>query len=149
MADGDLHLSSQRVGIALQGKLQRCPEAAMELCPKGWRWRLGRDVVVVVWRKGGEEERGRGDPSGARPAAFREPFWCSSSAKGADLCQRSPVARERAPHHDHGERQGRLTTCQSCHSSVWNSLSLLLCVDLVCAGSTQKNHIQKNSKIVK
>ena len=37
-----------------------------------------------------------------------------------------------------------------CHSSVWYTLSLLLCVDLVCARSTQKNHIhKKNPKILK
>ena len=31
--------------------------------------------------------------------------------------------------------------CQSCHSIEWYSLSLLLCVDLVCARSTLKNHM--------
>ena len=51
-------VTSRRVGIALQGMLQRCPKAAMELCPK---------VVVLeageggggggAWKEGGEEER--------------------------------------------------------------------------------------------
>ena len=71
MADGDLHLSSRRVGIALQGMLQRCPKAAREV------------VVVVRGGKGGEEERGGGGgglcldlrtPSDARPVPFPGPL---------------------------------------------------------------------------
>ena len=65
-----------------------------------------------------------------------------------DLCQRSPVARkERDPDHDHGKRRSRLATCQSCHSSVWYSLSLLLCVDLVCV--PQPRRITYKKKIPK
>ena len=70
----------------------------MELFPKGMVLEAGEgvEVVVVVWREGSEEERGR-----RRGAAnFQEPFWCSSGAfprplisPFGDLCQRSPVAR--------------------------------------------------------
>ena len=47
----------------------------------------------------------------------------------------------RAPHHDHGRRSGRLTTCVSRHSNVWYSLSCLSCVHSVRAHLTLKNHI--------
>ena len=70
---------------------------------------------------------------------------CLSGAFRGPLPAQS-CGKERAPHHDHGKRRRRLTTCQSCHSNVRYSLSLLLCVDLACARSTQKNHILKKSK---
>ena len=73
------------------------------------------------------------NPSGARTVPFLEFF--------SVLSGRSPVVRERAPHHDHERGRGRLATCESRRSSVWNSLSFLLCVHLVRALFTlaQKN----------
>ena len=60
MADADLHLSSRRVGIALQGMLQRCRKAAMELFPTGMVLEAGEGGGGVgVWREGSEEERRR------------------------------------------------------------------------------------------
>ena len=94
---------------------------------------------------GGEGREVKRRVEGEEASALR-PFWCSSgtipgpfiSAFG-DFCQRRPVARVRAPYHDHGKRQGRLTTCESRHSSVWYSL-FLLCVDLVRVRLTRTFH---------
>ena len=80
MADGDLHLSSRRVGIAFQGMLQRYLKAAMELFPKGRCWRLGREVVAMRNVEGEEGASALKRPFGARPEAFQESFWCSSGA---------------------------------------------------------------------
>ena len=122
------------------------PRPPRNSLPKGWydmrgrRWREGREG------KGVEKRKRR--PSGAFPAALLEPLWCSSGTfLGAfispfgDLFWCSPVARERALHHDREKRWGRLTTCESSHSCVWSSLSFLSRVDSVRAHLTKKNHI--------
>ena len=69
--------------LPLQGMLQRCRKAAMELFPKG----------TVL--EGGEGSGGGGvSREGGEGAAFQEPFWCSSGAfpgplvsPFGDLCQ--------------------------------------------------------------
>ena len=101
-----------------------------------------------MWTKGGEEEgeRGRGSLCleetllAPFPRPFRRPFWRSPgaflgplSSPFGSLCQRTSCGKERAPDHDHGKRRGRLTTCESSHSSVWYSLPFLLYVDFVRA----------------
>ena len=157
MADGDLHLSSRRVGIALQGMLQRCPKAAMAVFPTGMVLGAGKGGGGGggVWREGGEEERGREGGGLCLEETLRAPVprpFKNPSARPVPFQALSSVlsgtfaSAVRALDHDHGKRRRRLTTCQSCHSSVWYSLSLLLCVDLVCARSTQKNDILFKNK---
>ena len=91
-------------------------------------------------------------------SALRRPFWRPSLGLSGPLLalvqclsrapyqsfrgplQAQSCGKERAPDHDHWKRRERLTTCESSHSSVWYSLSFLLCVDLVRARSTQKNN---------
>ena len=100
-------------------------------------------------------------------SALRRPFWRPSLGLSGTLLalvqclsrasyqsfrvplQAQSCGKERAPDHDHGKRRGRLTTCESSHSSVWYSLSFLLCVDLVRARSTQKNNILAEKKTQK
>ena len=74
------------------------------------------------------------NPSGARPVPFQGRFSILPGTFASAVLW-----------HDHGKRRRRLTTCQSCHSSVWYSLSLLLCVDVVCARSNpEESHTKKN-----
>ena len=81
------------------------------------------------------------NPSGARPVPFRAFHQSFRGRLLAESC-----GKERAPDHDHGKRRGQLTTCQSCDSSVWYSLSKSSCVDSVCARLIQKNHIRRTKK---
>ena len=58
------------------------------------------------------------------------------------------MARGRAPHHDHGKRGGRLTTCESSHSSVWYSLSCLSCTS-PCPLNPEESHACGKIPIIK
>ena len=111
---GQCHRDGEPLGFAQARSRRslRCNAAPLPARPNS----MGRPQESRQWVTVRVDPR---DPSGALVVLVRclSKGYCRSFR--GSLFWRRPVARGRAPHHNQRRGRGRLTTCESRHSSVW------------------------------